>query len=137
MKGSGLSGPFLFIRHKFLASWKLIQPKGFSDRVDNYIKYRPTYPNEVLDYLKKKCHLTHQTVIADVGAGTGIFTKLLLGKGYIVYAVEPNTAMRDAAVAQLSANKNFTPVDGTAGVTTLPSNSNRPRCLCAGFSLVQ
>ena len=97
--------------------------KRFSDRVDNYIKYRPTYPNEVLDYLKEKCYLTSKSVIADVGAGTGIFTKLLLDRGYTVYAVEPNAPMRDAAVEQLSADKNFTAVDGTAGATTLSSNS--------------
>jgi len=97
--------------------------KRFSDRVDNYIKYRPTYPNKVLDYLKDKCNLSLASVIADVGAGTGIFTKLLLDKGYIVFAVEPNQAMRDAAIDQLSAYTNFIAVDGTAGATKLPSHS--------------
>jgi 16S rRNA A1518/A1519 N6-dimethyltransferase RsmA/KsgA/DIM1 with predicted DNA glycosylase/AP lyase activity len=67
--------------------------KRFSDRVDNYVKYRPTYPPEVLDYLKTECNLTSKSVIADVGAGTGIFTKLLLDKGYEVFAVEPNEQM--------------------------------------------
>ena len=97
--------------------------KRFSDRVDNYVKYRPTYPLEVLDYLKDKCKLSSQSIIADVGAGTGIFTRLLLERGYKVYAVEPNEAMRDAAVAQLSENENFTPIDGSAGATTLQAGS--------------
>ena len=97
--------------------------KRFSGRVDNYVKYRPTYPNKVLDYLKDKCNLSLASVIADVGAGTGIFTKLLLNKGYIVYAVEPNEPMRDAAIEQLSAYSNFIAVDGTAKATKLARHS--------------
>jgi len=97
--------------------------KRFSGRVDNYIKYRPTYPNKVLDYLKDKCNLSLASVIADVGAGTGIFTKLLLDKGYIVFAVEPNEAMRSAAVEQLSGYTNFISINGTAGNTGLPTHS--------------
>lgn len=95
----------------------------FSDRVDNYIKYRPGYPPQVLAYLKDKCGLSTASVIADIGAGTGIFTKLLLDEGYKVYAVEPNQPMRDAAVEQLSVYKNFIPVDGAAEDTTLPDKS--------------
>jgi len=97
--------------------------KRFSDRVDNYVKYRPTYPPEVLDYLKVECNLTTSSVIADVGAGTGIFTKLLLDKGYKVFAVEPNQPMLDAAIEQLSSKQNFIPISGTAGGTTLPDHS--------------
>jgi ubiquinone/menaquinone biosynthesis C-methylase UbiE len=97
--------------------------KRFSDRVNNYIKYRPSYPPEVLDHLKEKCGLSPRSIIADVGAGTGIFTKLLLDRGYTVYAVEPNAPMLDAAIAELSPDKKFIPVDGTAEATTLPENS--------------
>jgi SAM-dependent methyltransferase len=97
--------------------------KRFSDRVDNYIKFRPGYPPEVLAFLKQEGNLSASSVIADVGAGTGIFTKLLLDEGYQVYAVEPNQPMRDAAVEQLSAYKTFTPIDGTAEATTLPAKS--------------
>lgn len=97
--------------------------KRFSGRVDNYVKYRPGYPPEVLQYLKDECKLSPSAVIADIGAGTGIFTKLLLAEGYKVYAVEPNQAMREAAVAELSDNENFTAVNGTAEATTLPDDS--------------
>ena len=97
--------------------------KRFSDRVDNYVKYRPTYPPEVLDYLKTECNLTTGSVIADVGTGTGIFTKLLVDKGYKVFAVEPNQPMLNAAIDQLSGNPNFNPVAGTAGGTTLSDHS--------------
>lgn len=95
----------------------------FSNRVDNYTKYRPGYPDEVLLFLKQEGHLTTQAKIADIGSGTGIFTLLLLNKGYTVYAVEPNDAMRYAADEQLSGNKKYHSVKGTAEATTLASHS--------------
>ena len=97
--------------------------KRFSDRVDNYVKYRPTYPPEVLAYLKEQCDLTDNSVIADVGAGTGIFTKLLLDEGYEVFAVEPNQPMLDSAIEQLSAYKNFNFNNAGAECTELPNES--------------
>ncbi len=97
--------------------------KRFSDRVDNYVKYRPSYPQEVLTYLANRCKLTDGSAIADVGSGTGIFSGLLLAQGYKVYAVEPNHAMQEAAVRQFGDDSNFTPLNGAAEATTLPSNS--------------
>jgi 2-polyprenyl-3-methyl-5-hydroxy-6-metoxy-1,4-benzoquinol methylase len=61
--------------------------KRFSDRVDNYIKYRPSYPAEVINFLEKRGGLSAGSRIADVGSGTGIFSSLLLDRGYTVYAV--------------------------------------------------
>ena len=71
--------------------------KRFTERVENYVKYRPSYPDEVIDLLTDECGLTGSSLIADVGSGTGIFTNLLLKRGYKVYAVEPNQAMQAAA----------------------------------------
>jgi len=95
----------------------------FSNRVDNYVKFRPGYPPEVLTFLKEECELSPKSVIADVGAGTGIFTKLLLDEDYHVYAVEPNKPMRDAAIDLLFPYEKFTPIGGTAEATTLPGES--------------
>lgn len=97
--------------------------KRFSDRVDNYIKYRPGYPTQVVDHLIETCGLSPSSVIADIGAGTGIFTKLLLEKGFKVYAVDPNQPMLDAAIRELSDNKNFNPITAPADATTLPDKS--------------
>jgi ubiquinone/menaquinone biosynthesis C-methylase UbiE len=97
--------------------------KRFSDRVDNYVKYRPGYPAEVITYLQNECDLSSNTVIADIGSGTGIFTKSLLDKGYKVYAVEPNADMQQAAKEYLGDNKNFIPTNGSAEATNLPSSS--------------
>src|ERR1700744_6179959 len=97
--------------------------KRFTDRVSNYVKYRPGYPEEVVDHLEKECHLSAQSAIADVGAGTGIFTKLLLEKGYQVYAVEPNDAMREEADRQLSHFPGYHSMTGTADRTGLSAQS--------------
>ena len=67
----------------------------FSDRVENYIRYRPGYPPQVLETLKKDCGLRPMQVIADIASGTGIWTGMLLENGNPVYAVEPNLDMRD------------------------------------------
>ena len=95
----------------------------FSDRVENYIRYRPAYPPQVLDTLKKECGLTPMHVIADIASGTGIWTGMLLGNGNPVYAVEPNVDMREAGERLLAGFPGFTSVDGTAEATTLPEAS--------------
>jgi len=97
--------------------------KRFTDRVDNYVKYRPGYPQEVIDYLEKQCHLPAKSPIADVGSGTGIFTKLLLEWNYAVYAVEPNDNMRHEADRQLKHFPNYHSVAGRADQTGLASHS--------------
>ena len=97
--------------------------KRFSDRVANYVRYRPGYPKEVIDYLQNRCGLLPESKIADVGAGTGIFTKLLLEKGYEVYAVEPNDPMREEADRQLSHFDLYHSMTGTADHTGLAAKS--------------
>src|SRR3569833_1060486 len=97
--------------------------KRFSDRVANYVKYRPNYPVETLTYLEEECHLNPGAVIADVGAGTGIFTRLLLKKGYRVYAVEPNDAMRGEADRQLSHFPGYHSMIGTSDRTGIATQS--------------
>ncbi|HEU4417180.1 MAG TPA: class I SAM-dependent methyltransferase, partial [Candidatus Angelobacter sp.] len=69
----------------------------FSDRVENYVRYRPQYPAEVIAALRQDCGLRPEHVIADVASGTSIFTRLLLENGNRVFAVEPNAEMRAAS----------------------------------------
>jgi SAM-dependent methyltransferase len=95
----------------------------FSERVDNYVKYRPTYPPEVIDLLKSQCGLTPADVIADIASGTGIFTRLLLEDGNPVYGIEPNVKMREAGEKCLAQFANFTSLAATAEATTLPTHS--------------
>jgi SAM-dependent methyltransferase len=93
----------------------------FSDRVENYIRYRPGYPPEVLDLLRTECGLSPNHIVADVASGTGAFTRLLLGNGNKVYAVEPNAEMREKGTELLSEYDKMVPVAGTAEETTLAS----------------
>ncbi len=98
----------------------------FSDRVDNYVKYRPHYPAEVIDFLKVQKILNENSVIADIGSGTGISAELFLKNNYKVFGVEPNEPMRLAAESILknySDKKLFVSVDGKAETTTLENNS--------------
>lgn len=95
----------------------------FSDRVGNYIRYRPGYPREALDALKRECGLTSSDLIADIASGTGIWTRTLLENGNRVYAVEPNVDMRQAGERLLAEFANFRSVAGSAEATTLPDAS--------------
>jgi ubiquinone/menaquinone biosynthesis C-methylase UbiE len=95
----------------------------FSSRVENYIRYRPGYPGEVLETLRTECGLTSAAVVADIACGTGIFTRILLENGNRVIGVEPNQAMREAAGKLLSGYPKFTSIAGTAEETTLPDRS--------------
>ncbi len=95
----------------------------FSSRVENYVKYRPTYPREVVDVLVRECGLTRDSIVADLGSGTGILSKLLLDAGCRVFGVEPNTEMREAGGRLLKGYSNFISTNGTAEDTTLPNES--------------
>lgn len=95
----------------------------FSSRVDNYVKYRPSYPRQVIDLLRVRCGLGPQSRVADLGSGTGILTALLLDAGARVFAVEPNAGMRGAAEGILGDRAGFVSVAGTAEQTTLGDHS--------------
>jgi SAM-dependent methyltransferase len=95
----------------------------FSDRVENYVRYRPGYPPGVLDLLRAECALQPNHIVADIASGTGLFTQLLLDNGNSVYAVEPNAEMREMGVSMLAAYAKLVSVAGTAEETTLASAS--------------
>lgn len=95
----------------------------FSDRVENYVLYRPGYPPEVIEALRAECSLEPSQVIADIASGTGIWTRQLLENGNEVFGVEPNAEMRAAGERLLAGFPKFTSVAGTAEATTLAGES--------------
>ncbi len=95
----------------------------FSDRVACYARYRPGYPWAVVETLAGECGLSPDSVVADVGSGTGILSKLFLDAGYRVLGVEPNDAMRRAAENSVRGYRNFQSVAGSAEETTLSDRS--------------
>src|SRR5690606_5951496 len=94
----------------------------FSARVPYYHQFRPRYPKAVLDTLEGY-GLTPESVIADIGAGTGISSELFLNYGCTVYAVEPNAEMRAASGHYYGERPNFHAIDGGAEATTLAADS--------------
>ncbi len=95
----------------------------FSNRVEDYVKYRPGYPPEVILFLQAQYNLDPQKVIADIGSGTGLSTLPFLEAGYPTFAVEPNPDMREKSISLLQQYPGFSPVDGTAEHTGLPAQS--------------
>ena len=95
----------------------------FSTRVEHYVRYRPGYPEQILALLERQCALTPDSVVADVGSGTGILSELFLKNGNPVYAVEPNREMRQAGERLLAAYPDFHSVDGRAESLPLESAS--------------
>ncbi|PWK92882.1 methyltransferase family protein [Fulvimonas soli] len=97
--------------------------RRFSDRVADYVRHRPDYPPALLHWLRRELGASPSWRVADVGAGTGIASKMFLDAGYRVTAVEPNAPMREAAVAWLGGDPRFRAVDGAADATGLPDAS--------------
>jgi len=100
-----------------------IDPKTrFSSRVDNYSKYRPNYPQKIISFLEAKKILFKDSIIADFGSGTGILSELFLKNGNLVYGIEPNANMRNAAEKFLKNYQNFYSIDGSAEVSNMEDN---------------
>jgi ubiquinone/menaquinone biosynthesis C-methylase UbiE len=95
----------------------------FSDRAEDYVKYRPHYSPEVAKALQEACGLRPQHLIADVGCGTGLLAEIFLDSGNRVIGVEPNREMRRAGEEYLAAYPSFSMVEGSAEATTLTDAS--------------
>jgi SAM-dependent methyltransferase len=102
---------------------KIAPTERFSSRVETYVRFRPTYPNGVIDVLRDECGLSSESIVADIAFGTGLFTRLLLENGNRVVGVEPNADMRRAGEEYLAGFPEFSSVNGTAESTTLPDHS--------------
>lgn len=97
--------------------------KRFTDKAAIYAQYRPSYPSEALDHLYTCAALSQHSVLADVGAGTGIFSRLLLLRGNPVYCVEPNCSMREQMQRTLQGFAQAYIIEAPAEATTLPDES--------------
>lgn len=95
----------------------------FGPLAEDYARYRPGYPAEVLGTLTRACGLTRDWMIADIGSGTGNLARLFLGDGYQVVGVEPNPEMREAGERLLAGYAGFGSLDGTAESIPLEARS--------------
>ena len=97
--------------------------KKFSGKADVYQQARSSYAPEMLAFIAKTWQIGEGSLVADIGSGTGILTRQLLGLGAQVYAVEPNADMRAKAEELLGGDPNFVSVNGTAEQTNLPDHN--------------
>lgn len=95
----------------------------FSNRVHDYVRYRPGYPSQIVTLLCQQYRVSPNTVVADIGSGTGLLARLFLDNGNPVYGIEPNQEMRLAGEEFLATYPNFRSVPATAESTTLPDHS--------------
>lgn len=95
----------------------------FDGKGEIYAKARPKYAPELFEYMKNTLHIAPGSVFADIGSGTGIFTRQLLDIGCEVFAVEPNADMRARAERRLSCRQGFASVNGSDARTGLQSKS--------------
>jgi SAM-dependent methyltransferase len=93
----------------------------FTGRADVYAKARPSYAEKSVDYILNQ--LPEKPVIADIGAGTGKFSKQLAERGVTLFAVEPNDDMRAQLAKTLLPYPNAQAVNGTAESSTLTGHS--------------
>lgn len=89
---------------------------SFGSAADLYDRIRPTYPPEALRWALAGAGPR----IVDLGAGTGIMTRVLVGLGYDVTAVEPDSLMRTRLTA---ASPGVTALAGAAETIPLPDES--------------
>jgi SAM-dependent methyltransferase len=91
----------------------------FTPQAESYVKARPGYPPEILECLLKRSGVQAGDSVIDLGAGTGLFTGLLTGRGLRITALEPNEAMRMNAPPLPEIRW----LDGSFEATGLPDNS--------------
>jgi len=97
--------------------------KRFSNRVEAYVKCRPRYPPKIIPLLQRECGLRSDSIVADIGSGTGFLSELFLKNGNRVFRIEPNAEMRAAGEQLLAQYANFTSINATAEATTLADAS--------------
>jgi ubiquinone/menaquinone biosynthesis C-methylase UbiE len=103
----------------------------FSDRADVYSRARPTYPADAMDAIVAGAQSDGATIAADIGAGTGISSRLLAERGCRVFAIEPNADMRRRGAADTSAvQPPITWVEACGEATTL-GDASVDLILCA------
>ena len=97
--------------------------KRFSNKVENYVRYRPSYPTGVIKYLVDTVGINSKSTVADIASGTGMLSQLLINRVKKLYCVEPNNEMRQYSEGILKKYNNCSVINGSAETTNLEDNS--------------
>ena len=100
-----------------------MQPQSYDKKAWLYAKHRWDYPKPAIDQVLATTGIGEDSVVADIGSGTGSLARHFLPVAKRVYGVEPVFEMRKIADDQLAPNPNFKGVRGSAEETTLPDAS--------------
>lgn len=95
----------------------------FTSKADLYDKFRPKYSGEFIDYIYKYLGISDNTVVADIGAGTGILSEEFLKRGSSVICVEPNKKMLEQAKYKLQQFEKVSFINTTAENTSIINSS--------------
>ena len=95
----------------------------FSSKAEKYARFRWDYAPQAVQRIFELTGMNEGSVIADIGAGTGILTRHWVGKCKLVYAIEPSASMRALAAQSLGDRTGWQALDGRAEATGLPSHS--------------
>lgn len=95
----------------------------YTGKAQSYARFTPTFPPEIVQALRVEAGWGPDTHVADVGSGTGSFTRLLLDARMTAYAIEPNAAMRQEAERALGHEPRFHSIAGSAEQTMLPGRA--------------
>ena len=95
----------------------------FSQRAGSYDLGRPRYPAALFDWYRERFRLSAESVVADIGAGTGLHTAGLVDDAKLIWAVEPNEAMRKKAESRFEQLEHVRVLAGSAEKTGVPTGS--------------
>jgi ubiquinone/menaquinone biosynthesis C-methylase UbiE len=65
----------------------------FSAVAEAYHRFRPSYPPALIDWIEATSGVPAGGRVADLGCGTGIWSRLLAARGYLVAGIDPNQEM--------------------------------------------
>ena len=94
----------------------------FYNKANEYAIGRPTYPEEIIKKIKELGIGKHST-IADIGAGTGLLTRMLNELDCMILAVEPNIEMLNECKKYCSTLTNIEYINAPAESTQIKEHS--------------
>lgn len=82
-------------------NWKE-ESKRFDEAADYYDRFRPSYPEEMVNCIIDKTGIKDNSKILEIGAGSGKATELFVKKGFEMHCIEPGANLAEAGAAKFN-----------------------------------